>query len=83
MSELESGDARDREQVIRKSGQSNTSGLPPPGSSLSRPLSRALPPGIAPSVTLFLPVQDVLGGKGWRLLPSCLTGPFLLPAQAC
>ena len=66
----------------KKSGQSSSGSLLPPGSSLARPL----PPlsGTGPSVTLFLTVQDVLLGEGAEAPPFLPAWPFLASsAQAC
>lgn len=66
----------------KKSGQSSTGSLLPPGSSLARPL----PPlsGTGPSVTLFLTVQDVLLGEGAEAPPFLPAWPFLSSsAEAC
>lgn len=70
MSELESGDASYIEQVTRKPGQSR--GLPPPvqlGQAGAQGPAATPTPGSGPSVTLFLPVQDVLLGEGVEAPP--------------
>lgn len=68
------------DRSLKKSGQSSTGSLLPPGSSLARPLPPLSRFGTGPSVTLFLTVQDVLLGEGAEappFLPASALPPFL------
>lgn len=79
MSELECGDAGYRGQVAQEISAEQDQGPPafwkPLGQACVQGPAPTLTPGSRPSVTLFLPVQDVLLGEGVEVPP-------FLPASA-